>query len=110
MPWQLPVSRAGGHAQIATPGVRNQDPLSPEPVPAVLELRPAQREPFWFGWLRQPAPVSSLRARIQNAAAGTTLGVVRGGGRILSRSLRQTLELRALRFLSRLFSVQQPIA
>ncbi len=75
----------------------------------MLELRPAQREPFWFGWLRKPAPVSSLRARIQNAAAGSTLGFVRDGGRILSGSLRKTLELRALRFLSRLFSLQQRI-
>src|SRR5690348_4183760 len=73
-------------------------PPSPEPVPAVLELRPAQREPFWFAWFRQPAPVSSLRARIRNAAAGTTLGFVRDGGRVLTGSLRKTLQLRALRF------------
>jgi len=75
----------------------------------VLELRPAQREPFWFAWFRQPANVSKLRARIQNAAAGTTLGFVRDGGRILTGSLRKTLQLRALRFLSRLFSLQERI-
>jgi signal transduction histidine kinase len=75
----------------------------------VLELRPAQREPFWPGWFRQPPPASSLRARLRNAATGTTLGFLRDGGRILGASLRKALELRALRSLSRLFSVQQRI-
>jgi signal transduction histidine kinase len=78
----------------------------------VLELRPAQREPFWSAWLRRPAPSTrstTLQTRVQQARTGTALGFLRDGARLVRGSLDKVLQLRALRFLSSVFSLQHRI-
>jgi signal transduction histidine kinase/CheY-like chemotaxis protein len=77
----------------------------------VLELRPAQREPFWYVWLRRPFPLARVtgRTRINRAPAGTTLGFVHDAARIVSGSFHKALQLRGLRFLSGVFSLQRRI-
>ena len=78
----------------------------------MLELRPAQREPFWSVWLRRPAPdarSTKLQTRVQQARAGTALGFLRDGARLVRGSLEKALQLRALRFLSGVFSLQRRI-
>ena len=78
----------------------------------MLELRPAQREPFWSAWLRRPAPSTrstTLQTRVQQARTGTALGFLRDGARLVRGSLDKVLQLRALRFLSSVFSLQPRI-
>ncbi len=78
----------------------------------MLELRPAKGEPSWFAWLRRPARLgrpSGLQERLRKAHAGSALGFVREGARIVQGSVRKTLQLRALRCLSGIFSIQRRI-
>src|SRR5438876_2189223 len=104
----FPVSRPSRRAQIGTPGVRKPDP-SLRSLRRVLELRPAQQQPFWSAWLRRPTQRAGLRARVANAPTGTALGLVRDGARIVRGSLRKALEIRSLRFLRSVFSLQRRI-
>ena len=75
----------------------------------MLELRPAQQQPFWSAWLRRPTQRAGLRARVANAPTGTALGLVRDGARIVRGSLRKALDIRSLRFLRSVFSLQRRI-
>jgi len=77
----------------------------------VLELRPAQREPFWFAWRRRASPGERTgpSARLQATRAGSALGFLTDGARIVRGSLRKTCELGPLRFLSEIFSLQRRI-
>jgi signal transduction histidine kinase/ActR/RegA family two-component response regulator len=75
----------------------------------VLELRPAQQQPFWSGWLRGSGARSALSSRAAGAKSGSALGFVRDGARIVRSSLRKALELRSLRFLHSVFSLQHRI-
>ena len=75
----------------------------------MLELRPAQQQPFWSGWLRWTAARVDLPARVAHARTGTALGFVRDGARIARGSLRKALDLRSLRFLRSLFSLQRRV-
>src|SRR5205085_11677900 len=102
----FPVSRQCGDAHIGTPGVRKPDPR-PRSLRRVLELRPAQQQPVWSGWLRRPMQRAGLP--FAKAPAGTPLGLVRDGARIVRGSLRKALELRSLRFLRSVFSLQRRI-
>ena len=78
----------------------------------MLELRPAEREPFWSAWRRRPAPgarSTTLQRRVEQARIGTPLGFLRDGARLVRGSFQKALQLRALRFLSGVFSLQRRI-
>ena len=78
----------------------------------MLELRPAQRDPSWSAWLRRPASSArstTFQTRVQQARTGTPLGFLRDGARLVRGSFHKALQLRLLRFLSGIFSLQRRI-
>ena len=74
----------------------------------MLDLRPAQRHPFWPTWLRREAPPDAAPPRGQ-PPLGTCGQIVRDGVRLLQGSLQRALQGRALHFLQRIFSLQRRV-
>jgi len=77
----------------------------------VLELRPAQREPFWSAWVRRPAPNarSTSCRRACSRLAPEPPSVPPGRSPARPRIAPQGPAARALRFLSGLFSLQRRV-
>ena len=75
----------------------------------MLDLRPAQRHPTWFAWLRREASPAGAAPGRRPPPLGTNAQIVGDGLRILRASLQKALQLPALRFVHGLFSLQRRV-